>query len=111
MSNNGKAQRQRGDRAEREIVNALKEKGIDACRVPLSGAAKGEFGGDLRVAGLTAEVKSRKGGGGFSLLMRWIEAVDLLFVKSGPEILVVMPLDLFKDLIALKGKKTDGPET
>ncbi len=40
--------KQKGDNYEREIVAALKAMGEDAQRVPLSGAAGGEFSGDVQ---------------------------------------------------------------
>ena len=44
----GKASRDKGCRSEREVVHILREAGITADRVPLSGAAEG-FKGDVRV--------------------------------------------------------------
>lgn len=59
----GKMSRDKGARIERELVNDLKSHGIDARRVPLSGAteyAKGDV--DIRLPDRTmvGEVKGRK---------------------------------------------------
>ena len=46
----GKSSRDKGLRVEREIVNALRELGVDAERVPLSGSAGGSFSGDFNIS-------------------------------------------------------------
>lgn len=79
----GKAQRDKGQRIEREIVHLHQDAGIPAERVPLSGAAGGSFTGDLLIADtLRAEVKARAGGGGFKTLERWLGKNDLLFLRK-----------------------------
>lgn len=83
--------RRKGSRIEREIVALHEEVGIDALRVPLSGAQQG-WKGDLRIGAMTAEVKARKKGTGFAVIGKWLGDFDLLFLradKSAP--LVVMP--------------------
>ncbi len=97
----GKKSRNKGYRGEHELVCLLKRAGINAVRVPLSGAT--EFAkGDVLVEGRTCEVKLRKAG--FKELYRWIEGKDLLFLKADrKEYLVVMRV---KDLVELlKGGK------
>ena len=93
-----KMQRDKGNRVEREIVNFLKEKGIEAKRVPLSGAAEG-FKGDIIIDGcLRAEVKARKDG--FKQLYQWLEGNDYLFIKANrKKVLVVMTIDEFIKLL------------
>ena len=59
----GKHSRNKGASYEREIVNQLKEHGVLAERVPLSGAMKGNYGGDIKlgpVLGLIGECKRSK---------------------------------------------------
>lgn len=105
----GKSQRQKGLRIEREMVNKLKEFGLPAERVPLSGAAGGSYTGDLIVCGERAEVKARKGGAGFGLLYRWIEGVTYLIVKTDREQpLVVMELDQFATILGGDKENTKG---
>ena len=94
----GKMQRNKGSRVEREIVNYLKDNGIPAKRVPLSGAAEG-FKGDIIIDGsLRAEVKARKDG--FKQIYDWLEGNDYLFIKANRKpVLVVMEIDEFIRLI------------
>lgn len=94
----GKMQRNKGNRVEREIVNYLKDNGIPAKRVPLSGAAEG-FKGDIIIDGsLRAEVKARKDG--FKQIYDWLEGNDYLFIKANRKpVLVVMEIDEFIKLI------------
>jgi len=58
----GKAARVKGASFEREIVNWHKERGVDAERIPLSGAMKGNYASDIRLGpqlALIAECKRR----------------------------------------------------
>ena len=92
-------QKNKGSRVEREIVHLHRDMGIDAKRVPLSGAAEG-FKGDVIIGDMVSEVKSRKGGQGFATISRWLGDNDLLFVKEDrKEPLVVMPWKTYEKLI------------
>jgi Holliday junction resolvase len=102
------SQRRKGNRVECEIVNAHKQAGIHAERVPLSGAShyRGEkhdldiyaFGREEAPA--VAEVKARKEGTGFALLERWLGEYDALFLKRNrQEPLVVIPWRVWSRLI------------
>jgi Holliday junction resolvase len=66
MMGGGRASRQKGNRGERIVVRLLQEFGFAAERVPLSGAARGRFGGDVSVPLLginrRVEVKCRADG-------------------------------------------------
>ena len=58
----GKASRDKGAAFEREIVNWHKQRGVDAERIPLSGAMKGTYASDIKLGpqlALTAECKRR----------------------------------------------------
>ncbi len=96
----GKSPRQKGDRLERGVVLLLREHGLDAKRVPLSGSAKG-YPGDVvvTVAGRdhVLECKSRKD---FKTLHAWLEHRDALVLKGDRrEHLVVLRLaDFLKAL-------------
>ena len=96
-----KAQRDKGLRVEREIVNACLEVGIKAERVPLSGAAGGSYTGDIILCDkFRCEVKSRKDGAGFRLLYKWKGLNDILIIKqdrSAP--LFIMDLDTLSRLM------------
>lgn len=76
------ASKRKGSRIEREIVELHRALGIEAERIPLSGAAGGSFVGDVRIAGLgSAEVKARANGAGFTTLERWLGPHPALFLR------------------------------
>ena len=77
------------------IVRLLQERGFAAERVPLFGAARGRFGGDVSIPllgrDLRCEVKCR--GNAFRELYKWLDARDFLIVRADRcEPLVVVPL-------------------
>ena len=88
--------RNKGGRVERELVNKLKDAGIAAERVPLSGAAGGSYSGDMLIQGtLIAEVKARKEGAGFKTLEGWLGDNDMLLLKrNNADPMAVMPWDV-----------------
>jgi hypothetical protein len=102
--------RQKGYRIEHELVNILKERGIKAYRVPLSGGSviKGDIVmNDKEVC----QVKGR--GKGFKFIYDSLEYeeegkkknYDYLFIKADrKDYLVVMTLDKFLSLIGGKDK-------
>ena len=64
--------RRKGDRVERMLVEAHVANRIPAKRVPLSGAQEG-WEGDILIADrLRAEVKARRAGQGFKVILRWM---------------------------------------
>lgn len=92
----GKSQRDKGARAEREVVSLLRSHDIPAERVPLSGAAHYQGDGhDITVASrLKAEIKIRASG--FSQIYQWLGENDLLmFRRDRDRWLVVMDLETF----------------
>ncbi len=99
----GKSPRQKGNRLERAVVLLLREHGLDAKRVPLSGSAK-DYPGDVvvTVAGRdhVLEVKARRD---FKTLHAWLEHRDALILKADrKEALVVLRLaDFLKALSGL----------
>jgi hypothetical protein len=84
MSRGGRASRDKGSRTERAIVRLLQEHGLAGERVPLSGAARGRFGGDISVPvfgrDLRGEAKCR--GNGFNRLYDWLEGRDFLVIRA-----------------------------
>ena len=93
-----------GDRAERTVVRALQDHGLAGERVPLSGAARGRFGGDLSVSLLgrdrRIEVKARSKG--FRRLYDWLGDLDFLVLKADRrEPLVDLPLSLAVEIAAI----------
>ena len=92
----GNLSRIKGQRIERELVHRHHAAGIPASRVPLSGAAGGEYAGDLRVLDFTAEVKARKDGSGFKQLEAWLGQHSLLFLRRDRQRpLVVLPWETY----------------
>lgn len=102
-------QKDKGDRAERFIVKELQALGLEAQRVPLSGAAGGKFVGDivLEVPGIgkrLGEVKVRKDAQGFRLIEKWLREGlnDYLFLKRDyGKPFVVLTWDSFAELMNL----------
>jgi len=93
-----KGRRNKGNRVEREIVKMHQDMGVNAERVPLSGAAGGSYTGDVIVDNqYRVEVKARKEGKGFTLLTRWLGDNDMLIVKEDrQEPMVVLPWSTYK---------------
>jgi hypothetical protein len=111
----GRSPKQKGSRVERELVNELVALGLPCFRVPLSGAAGGQWSGDIHVPllgrVLRAEVKSR--GDGFKQLYTWLAGSDLLIVKADRrDPLAVLPLPLLVELMlaAERGSKETNPD-
>jgi len=76
----GRKSKDKGYRLEHELVEKLKELGMNAERIPLSGRLGGSFSNDLIVNGKRGEVKGRANG--FKSLYKWLDGVDILFVRA-----------------------------
>lgn len=118
----GKKSREKGDRAERKVVEAFKKAGLKAQRIPLSGSAGGEFTGDVWVGlgirpytdGLTLEVKSRKSPTPWKQLTTWLAENDgLVLCEDRKPPLVLLRLEDLTYLMGLMGDKLNvrGPKT
>lgn len=96
----GRMQRRKGAVIEREIVNRHLELGINALRVPLSGAARG-FKDDVQIELLgTCEVKARASGEGFKTLEAWLGTCDALFLRRNQaDPLVLLPWSTYVRLM------------
>jgi hypothetical protein len=96
----GRSPARKGRHVEQEPVTLLLDLGLVCARVPLSGAAGGEFAGDIHVEirghKLRIEVKARKK---FDTLHSWLTWADLLISKADRQPpLVVLPLTQFAAL-------------
>lgn len=81
----GKKSRDKGARAERQGVAVLQDAGFAAERVPLSGAARGRFGGDISapLLGKDRRIEVKVRARGFKQIYDWLTPeVDYLFHKS-----------------------------
>ncbi|MGA8694326.1 MAG: hypothetical protein WB689_10850, partial [Xanthobacteraceae bacterium] len=93
-----------GNRTERAIVRLLQEHGFAAERVPLSGSARGRFGGDVSMPllGVDRRVEVKARANGFRQLYDWLNGADFLVVKGDRlEPLVVLPLKLATEIAAV----------
>jgi Holliday junction resolvase len=107
----GRSNKIKGSRVEREIVHLHKDNNIDAKRVPLSGAVEG-YKGDIIVSlpnkELVAEVKARKNGNGFTTIEKWLGDNDILFLKrNNKESLVVLPFNVYINILSELRLQTD----
>lgn len=99
----GRAARDKGANYEREIVNWHRERGVDAERIPLSGAVKGNYKGDLKIGpqqALLAECKRRARA--YQDLYDALDqdGSDMLFVRKDRErTLVVLPLETYEGIL------------
>ena len=103
MSRGGRTSREKGSRTERAVVRLLQGRGLAAQRVPLSGAARGRFGGDVSVPvlGVDRRVEVKCRAAGFRELYKWLDSADLLIVRADRrELLVIIPLRLAAEIAA-----------
>src|SRR5215510_12750128 len=96
----GRFPARKGRRVEQELTRLLLELGLVCSRVPLSGAAGGDFSSDihLEIFGQVhrVEVKARRQ---FRTLHAWLAGAELLLLKADYQPpLVVLPLPLFAKL-------------
>lgn len=77
----GRASKQKGYRYEAKLVKMHNQMGVQAERVPLSGAAGGSHTGDIVIDGeFRGEVKARKNGDGFKTIEKWMGNNDMIFL-------------------------------
>jgi hypothetical protein len=99
----GRASRDKGNRTERALVRLLQQYGFASERVPLSGAVRGRFGGDVSVPllGVDRRVEVKCRGDGFRELYRWLDGADLLVVRADRRgMLVVLPIEFAAEVAA-----------
>ena len=100
----GKKSRTKGTVNERAIVNLLRDVGIEAERVPLSGACGGTFAGDVLIRGKRYEAKVRASG--FKQIYDGLGDNAGLFIRSDrKETLIVLRA---ADFIELMTKRKPG---
>jgi hypothetical protein len=82
--------------------------------VPLSGAARGRFGGDISVPllGIDRRVEVKCRGDGFRELYAWLDDADFLIVKANRlEPLVVLRLKFASEIAALAEQTKNSCKT
>lgn len=102
----GRRSKSKGYRREVEFVELHRAIGLDAHRVPLSGAVAG-YKGDLRIGvrdrTLSGEVKARASGSGFTTLEKWLGDNDLLLLKRDrAQPIVVLPWHVWAWLVGVE---------
>ena len=105
----GKASRDKGANFEREVVNWHLGKGVPAERIPLSGAVKGNYSGDLKIGpeqALLAECKRRARAWQDLYDALDQDGSDMLFIRKDRErTLVVLPLETYEAFLEWIGWK------
>ena len=105
----GKASRDKGANFEREVVNWHKDRNVEAERVPLSGAVKGNYSGDLKIGpeqALLAECKRRARAWQDLYDALDQDGSDMLFIRKDRErTLVVLPLETYEAFLEWIGWK------
>lgn len=105
-SKRGRRAKRKGYAGEHEIVQILQKYGIEAERVPLSGALGGKnYSGDvlIKAGGIRLEVKRRKSG--LRTVYKWLKqntnAKGVAFRPDGSkeDWIVILPMDAFIDLV------------
>jgi Holliday junction resolvase len=99
----GRGPRRKGNLAERAVVKFLRDRGVLADRVPLSGSAGGRYRGDviIPVAGVDRRCEVKCRGDAFRRLYQWLDGNDLLIVRADrKEPLVILPLRLAAEIAA-----------
>lgn len=93
--------RRKGSGYEKEIERGHLALGIQASKMPLSGALGGKYSGDVQIAGLIGECKRRRKG--YSSLYKALEqggGSDVLFVRDdNRETLVVLPWETWRQIL------------
>lgn len=110
----GRGSRDKGNRTERAIVRLLQDHAFAAERVPLSGAARGRFGGDISVPllGVDRRVEVKCRGNGFRQLYDWLDGADMLIARADRrEPLVIIPLRLAVEIATAAEKSKQIPES
>lgn len=105
----GKAARTKGASFEREVVNWHKDRNVEAERIPLSGAVKGNYSGDLKIGpqqALLAECKRRARAWQDLYDALDQDGSDMLFIRKDRErTLVVLPLETYEAFLEWIGWK------
>lgn len=103
-SKRGKRAKKKGYEGEREIVLLLEKYNIEAKRVPLSGALKGELAGDIKctIKGKPRKIESKRRADGFKEDYKYLEqdGCDFVFKRADRKGWIVeMTFETWLDLV------------
>ena len=85
-------------------ISKATDAGLSGERVPLSGAARGRFGGDISVPALGRDLRgeAKCRGNGLSRLYAWLAGSDFLVIRADRKpLLVVATLNLAAEVVAM----------
>lgn len=93
----GRRSKKKGYEGEREVVNLLKKYGIEAERVPLSGALKSEkYSCDVIIQGLDKRIEVKRRKTGLKTLQKWLAEDEhsnyVFFREDYGDWIAVMPV-------------------
>src|SRR4051812_25589607 len=106
----GKASKDKGNRMERDCVNAFRAYGLTAERVPLSGAAGGSYCSDFtaRVLGLLKRFEAKWRKDGFKQIYDWLGDNDGLVIRANHEpALMVITLEDYIRLVQIANRNNE----
>ncbi len=97
----GKSAKVKGSKFERDIVKWHNDRSIPASRIPLSGALKGEYAGDIKIGAeeaLLGECKRRaRAWGDLYDAINQDDDSDIVFIRADNKPpLVVMPMETYE---------------
>lgn len=105
----GKRSKKKGYEGEREVVELLKKYGINAERVPLSGALKSEkYSCDVHITDIDKRVEVKRRKSGMKTIQKWLNEDKhsnyIFFREDGDKDgwVVIMPYTEFIDLVVGK---------
>lgn len=105
-SKRGKRSKKKGYDGEKEVVDLLQKYGIEAERVPLSGAMKSEkYSCDVHMPGINKRIEVKRRKSGLKTIQKWIdedENSNYIFFREDGDTegwIVIMPYMEFIELI------------
>jgi Holliday junction resolvase len=104
-SKRGKRSKRKGYDGEAEVVKLLQKYGIEAERVPLSGALKSEkYSCDVHIPAINKRVEVKRRKSGLKTIQKWLEEDTnsnyIFFREDFGEWIVIMPVMEFLELVS-----------
>ena len=100
----GRQAKRKGREGEKQVEKELNKYGLEAYRVPLSGALKGRFSGDVKckIGGVEKKIEVKRRKDGFKELYKFLEQdnSDMVFARADRKgWLVIMPVEQLISLL------------